>query len=64
LLEPTDRFSERIEGSINHYLRSKPEETFRAAHDALRALWKRCRLDSQTAGSLGLGIRNPVEHCR
>jgi hypothetical protein len=45
LLEPTDRFSERIEGSINHYLRSKPEETFRAAHDALRALWKCCRLD-------------------
>src|SRR5260221_12757816 len=45
LLEPSDRFFERIEASINHYLRSKPEETLRDAHDALSAVWKRCQLD-------------------
>ena len=45
LLEASDRFFERIEASINHYLRSKPEETFRDAHDGLRAVCKRCQLD-------------------
>ena len=44
-LEPADRFFERIEASINDYLRSKPDGTFREAHDAVRAVWKRCQLD-------------------
>jgi hypothetical protein len=45
LLEPVDRFFERIEASIDHYLRTKPEGTFREAHDSLRDLWLLCQHD-------------------
>lgn len=45
LLEPADMLFDRIETSIDHYLRTKPKEPFHEAHHALTALRRRCRLE-------------------
>lgn len=45
---PQDRFKRLVgdlETSIDHFRNTPLEGTYREAHDALRALWKRCYLD-------------------
>src|SRR3974377_1275177 len=39
LAEPFEKFVDRIETSINHFLSRKPEGTFREAHDGLGEIW-------------------------
>jgi hypothetical protein len=45
LLVSVDRFFERIEASIDHCCRTKPEGTPREAYDSLSEIWQLCQRD-------------------
>ena len=52
-----DRFARDIETSIDYFLTAEPEGTFRAAHDALAALWKLAHDDDPPIGVLRARLR-------
>ena len=66
LREPARIFFERIEGSIDLYLCTKPNEPISDARDALKALWKRCRLEPSPVRVLRVELRKlpqtAIEH--
>jgi hypothetical protein len=58
LVEPVDRFFERIEASVDHYRRTLPAGTFREAHDSLWEIWRLCQGDHPSPARLRARLRS------